>query len=187
MLAIKNATVNTVTNGIIEKGTVLIDGNRIRAVGKRVAVPKDADVIDASGRYVMPGIIDAHCHICVYQSPHPSNDMYDLNESTYPTTPHVRALEAVYTDDLAIKEARRGGLTTVCTLPGSTNVCGGTGVVLKLKEAKTVEEMVIPGKEPMKFALGENPRATFGKRNEYFKTRMGIGGCFREFLSYAKK
>ncbi len=187
MLAIKNGRIYTVSDGVIENGTVLIDGDKIKAVGRNVRIPKGSDVIDATGKSVMPGIIDAHCHISVYQSPRRTGDSYDLNESTSPTTPHIRAIDALNPEDYAIKMARKSGFTTVCSLPGSTNICGGMGVVYKLKKAKTVFDMVIPGKEPMKFALGENPRSVFGKRNQYFKTRMGIAGHFREFLAYAKQ
>lgn len=186
MLAIKNGKIYTVSDGVIENGTVLIDGEKIKAVGKNVRIPKGSEVIDATGKSVMPGIIDAHCHISVYQSPRLSGDDYDLNESTSPTTPHIRALDALNPGDFAITMARKSGFTAVCTLPGSTNICGGTGVVFKLKKAKTVFDMVIPGKEPMKFALGENPRKVYGKQNR-FKTRMGVAGYFREFLAYAKR
>ncbi len=187
MLAIKNAKIYTVTNGVIEKGTVLIDGDKIKAVGEKVRIPKGSDVIDATGKCVMPGMIDAHTHVSVMTSPLAQTELTDHNESSVPATPYVRALDAIYPYDAAVKTARSAGLTTVCSLPGSINVIGGTGVVIKLKQAETAEEMVVPALEQMKFAFGENPRNKYNERNMTPKTRMGVASVLRENLFNAKK
>ena len=186
MLAIKNAKIYTVTKGTIDKGTILIEDGKIKAVGKRVRVPEGCEIIDASGKCVMPGLIEAHGHLSVMLGMTSKGDKTDHNESSNPITPHVRAIDALYPYDFGIEMARRSGVTTACSLPGSVNLCGGTGVVFKLKKVETAPEMVIEGKEPMKFALGENPKNNYAERNVTPKTRMGEAAALREFLYNAK-
>ncbi len=186
MLAITNGKIITVTNGTIENGTVLIKDGKIAKVGKKVAIPKDAEIIDATGKYVMPGLIEAHGHISVEGVPRARGELVDLNETSSPNTSQIRALDALNPHDGAIAQSRQGGLTSFCSLPGSANICGGTGIVFKLKEASTIFEMIYPGSEMMKFALGENPRSTYNARNVMPKTRMGNGAIMRELLFNAK-
>ncbi|MBQ7625253.1 MAG: amidohydrolase [Clostridia bacterium] len=186
MLAIKNGKVMTITRGTIENGTVLINDGKIKAVGKSIKIPKGADVIDATGKVVMPGLIEAHGHISVEAIPRARGEVTDLNETSSPNTCQIRALDALNPFDGAIPSARRGGLTSFCTLPGSANICGGTGIVFKLKDANTVYDMIYEGSEVMKFAMGENPRDTYNGRNVMPKTRMGCGAVLREILFNAK-
>lgn len=181
MIAIKCGKVNTITNGIIEDAVVLVENGKIKAIGKGVEIPSDAEVIDASNCLVMPGLIDAHTHISTFSEPSTKNGMIDGNEMSDPITPHIRAMDALNPFDFAISRVRDAGFTTVCTLPGSANVIGGTGIVLKLR-GNTAEEMIIPGTEQMKMALGENPRGVYGGDKKMPMTRMGVAGIWRETL-----
>ncbi len=188
-IAIKNGKVLTITRGTIEGGTVLIDGGKIKEVGKNVAIPSGAEVVDATGCWVMPGLIDAHSHVAIFGEPMvPATD--DGNEMTDPITPHVRAIDAINPADPAIRDTLSAGVTALWTGPGSGNVIGGTGVVVKLT-GRTVEEMVVPGSESMKMALGENPKRTYGTQHKFPSTRMGNAAALREALvkaqDYAEK
>lgn len=185
MLAITNGTLMTITRGTIRDGTLLVEGGRIAALGKDVAVPSGAEVIDAGRRFVMPGLIDAHCHTGVF----PDGVGYmesDGNEATDPVTPHLRAIDAVHPDDMAFRDLREAGVTTINTGPGSANVIGGQFACLKTKKAKTVEEMVIMAPSGMKMALGENPKRTYGDQKKLPSTRMGNAAQLRAVLVSAQ-
>ena len=187
MIAIKNGKVVTVTDKTFEHGTVLIEDGKILAVGENIEIPSDAQVIDASGCWVTPGLIDCHTHISNFNEPstNPSIPL-DGNEMSSPITPQVRAMDAVNPHDYAISKVRDAGFTTVCILPGSANVIGGTGIVIKLRDAQTAEEMILPGTEQMKFAMGENPKRCYGTDRKYPMTRMGLASLMRETLFKAK-
>lgn len=191
MLAIKGGKVVTITNGIIENGTVLIENGRITAVGPaaEVAVPEGAEVIDAQGKWVTPGLIDAHTHISTFNEPQTmptSYISYDGNEVSDPVTPHIRGVDALNPRDMAVGIVRAAGVTTCYTGPGSANIVGGTGICFKTKDAKTVFDFIIPGTECMKFALGENPKRVYGSDKKMPVTRMGVGALLRETLFRAK-
>ncbi len=132
MLAIKGGKVYTITKGVIDGGTVLVDGGKIVKVGKRIKVPDDAEVIDVSGKVVMPGLVEAHCHIGISEEKIGWAGS-DGNEATDPATPHMRALDGIKAnaDEGGLEAALKAGITTVQILPGSANVIGGTGVVVK--------------------------------------------------------
>ncbi|HHY35965.1 MAG TPA: amidohydrolase [Firmicutes bacterium] len=190
MLAITNAKIYTITKGVIPRGTVLVEGGRIREVGPNVPVPKDAKVIDAAGKTVTPGLIDAHSHLAVFGEPSVWANA-DGNEMTNPITPQLRAIDALNPQDPAIRDVLSGGVTTVYTGPGSANIIGGTGIAIKLR-GRTAEEMVIPGTEGMKMALGENPKRVYGEmKKQYPATRMANAAALREALvnaqNYIKK
>lgn len=190
MLAITNAKIYTITKGVIPRGTVLVEGGRIREVGPNVPVPKDAKVIDATGKTVTPGLIDAHSHLAVFGEPSVWANA-DGNEMTNPITPQLRAIDALNPQDPAIRDVLSGGVTTVYTGPGSANIIGGTGIAIKLR-GRTAEEMVIPGTEGMKMALGENPKRVYGEmKKQYPATRMANAAALREALvnaqNYIKK
>ena len=185
MLAIRGGKVVTITHGTIDGGTVLIDGGKIVAVGKDVVIPAQAEVLDAAGKWVMPGLIDAHSHISLWGDPMLwAND--DINEMTSPNTAQLRGRDALNPQDPAIPIVVRAGVTTVFTGPGSGNVIGGTGMVVKLR-GETAEEMIIPGTEGMKMALGENPKRVYGEgQKKYPATRMGNAAVLRESLVEAQ-
>ncbi|MBQ7625251.1 MAG: amidohydrolase [Clostridia bacterium] len=187
MLAVKNGKIMTITRGTIENGTVLIDNGKIKAVGNALKIPRGAEVIDATGKTVTPGLIETHGHVSVHNAPLAHGEIMDVNDSSSPNTCQVRALDALNPFDVSIPSVRRGGLTSFCTLPGSANICGGTGIVFKLKDANTVYDMIYEGSECMKFAMGENPRDVYNKRNIMPKTRMGCGAVLREILFKAKE
>lgn len=186
MLAIKGGKILTVTNGEIKKGNILIENGKIVAVGDSVEIPKDAKVIDADGKWITPGLIDVHTHISVKEEPSAMPKLGDTLENTDPVTPYVRAIDSLNPFDSAIEAVRDAGFTTCCTLPGSGNLIGGQSVVFKTKVAETVMELVIPGKEQMKMALGENPRRIHGTKGKSPRTRLGNGAVLREALFKAK-
>jgi len=187
MLAIKGGKVLTITKGIIDDGVVLVEGGKIRAVGADLKVPADAKVINARRKVVMPGLVEAHCHIGIYE------EMIgwagsDGNEMTEPVTPHMRAIDAVKAnaDEGGLEAALKTGVTTAQILPGSANVIGGTGVIVKTAPKVVVDEMVVRDPSGMKIAFGENPRRVYGV--EYKKlpsTRMGVAALLREWFNKA--
>lgn len=185
MKAIINGRVVTVTGSIYENGTILYDNGRIIAVGENIDVPADAEIIDATNCYVTPGLIDCHTHLCTFQGRSTLPDVKDGNEYSSPITPQVRALDAIYPDDVAVEITRKAGFTTVYTGPGSANLICGTGCSMKLR-GHTAEEMVIPGSEMMKFAFGENPKRFYGLNSKMPVTRMGSAALTRETLYKAK-
>lgn len=187
MLAIKDGRVLTATDKEYLKATLLIEGGKILAIGENLAIPSDAQVIDAQGCWVTPGLIDTHTHIGIWGEPNTRGGISDGNETAAdPTTPYIRALDAFNVCDPGIRSAREAGFTTCCTLPGSGNVLGGTGFAYKLNPKETVDQMMIPGTEVMKFALGENPRFNYGTKGKSPKTRMGVGAVLRQALFDAK-
>lgn len=187
MIAITNGKVVTVTGETYEKGTVLVDEGKIAAVGKNVEIPADAQIIDAEGCWVTPGLIDCHTHISNFNEPRTNPSIpLDGNEMSSPITPQVRAIDAVNPYDYAIDVVRKAGFSTVCILPGSANLIGGTGTVIKLRKVETAEEMEVPGCEQMKFAMGENPKRCYGTDRKLPMTRMGVAALIRETLYKAK-
>ena len=184
MLAIKGGKILTITDGVIEGGTILIDGGKIVKVGKRIKVPEDAEVIDVTGKVVMPGLIDAHCHIGIIEEKIGWAGG-DGNEATDPATPHMRALDAIKAnaDEGGLEAAVKAGITTVQILPGSANVIGGTGVVVKTAPKVVTDDMVIRNPSGMKIAFGENPRRVYGEGlKKTPSTRMGVAAVLREWL-----
>lgn len=172
-LFIKDGTLFTITKGTIQKGSILIKDGKIADIGENLKPPKDAVVVDATGKYVMPGIIDVHSHMGVYAWPGVDANS-DGNEMTNPVTAQVRAADAVNIEDPAIWRAIAGGTTTVQILPGSGNLIGGQSVVVKLKPGRSLDDMLFKGAPPgLKMAMGENPKRVYGSRNQSPMTRMG--------------
>ena len=186
MIALTNAKIITVTNGIYENGTVLVDHGKIVSVGN-VEVPENAEVVDCSGKWITPGLIDAHTHISTFNEPQTMPGSYDGNEITNPNTSFVRGIDALNPFDMAIRAAREAGFTTCYTGPGSANVIGGTGLSFKCKKGTTVYDIAIEGSEMMKMALGENPKRCYGPNKIMPMTRMGTGAVLREALYNAKQ
>jgi imidazolonepropionase-like amidohydrolase len=185
-ILIKGGTLLTVTRGTIDKGDLLIRDGRIAALGRDLPAPSGARVIDAAGRYVMPGIIDTHSHMGVY--PWPGVDANsDGNEMTDPINPAMRAVDAVWTEDPGFARARAGGVTTVQVIPGSGNLIGGEGVTLKLRPGADIGRMLFQGApRGIKMALGENPKRSYGSRDKLPSTRMGNMALFRDAFNQAR-
>ncbi len=185
MLAIVNGKILTITRGTIDKGTILVEDGKIKAVGPDVSVPEGAEVIDASGMWVTPGFIDAHSHIGLFGEP-AVRATRDGNEVTDPITPQLRGIDSLNPDDPSFADALGGGVTALYTGPGSANVIGGTGLVIKLA-GRTAEEMALPGTEGMKMALGENPKRVYGEgKSKAPATRMAIAALLRDALVKAQ-
>ncbi len=185
MIAIVNGKVMTITQGTFDPGVVLIEGGRIVAVGEHIEVPEDAEVYDAAGKVVMPGMIDAHSHVSIF--PDKIGWEYaDGNELTDPITPHLRALDAVNPDDPGFLDLVQAGVTTVNTGPGSGNLVGGQWVCVKTNPKPRIDQMVLLEPAGMKMALGENPRRVYGSQNKMPSTRMGNAAVLRSALIDAR-
>lgn len=189
--ALVGATVFTGTGEKIEGGTVLMKDGKIEAVGANVAVPAGYTVIDAKGKWVTPGIIDAHSHLGVYAQPG-VNALSDGNEAVNPNTAEVWAEHSVWPQDEAFNAVRRGGVTSLLILPGSANLFGGRSVTLKNVPSTTMQGMKFPGAPyGLKMACGENPKRVYGTKNQTPATRMGNVAGYRkawlEAAKYAKK
>ncbi len=183
-LAITNGKLYTITQGVIEQGTILCEDGKIIAVGTDVVVPADAQIIDAQGKVVTPGLIDAHSHIGLFGEPSlPATA--DGNEKTGPMQSGLFGIDALNPADPAFPQVLAAGVTTVYTGPGSSNIIGGTGMAIKTL-GRTVDEMLIPGSEGMKMALGENPKRNYGAINKMPGTRMGNAAVLREALISAQ-
>lgn len=185
MLLIKNAKIYTMAGTVIENGCVLVEGKTIKEVGTDVVAPLDAKVIDAEGKFLFPGFIDAHCHIGMWEEGI-GFEGEDGNEMTDPTTPHLRAIDAINPMDEAFELALKGGVTTAASGPGSANVIGGTFCVLKL-HGNRVDDMVINERLAMKCAFGENPKRVYAGQKKMPMTRMGTAAKLRETLAKAKE
>ena len=187
MIALTNCKAVTITDGLIEKATILIEGGLIKAVGQDVELPEDARVINLKGKYVTPGFIDVHCHFSAMGEPRARGGGDDGNEVSSPVTAHIRIVDALDPFGIAIPLVRTAGFTTCYTMPGSANIIGGTGIAFKLKDGKCIDDIIIPGTEMMKMALGENPKGVYGQRKQMPITRMGNAAVLRETLFNAKE
>lgn len=185
MRAIKNAKIYTVTGPVYENGTVLVDNGKIVAVGDDVPIPADACVVDAGGRSLFPGFVDAHCHLGMWESGI-GFEGDDGNEITDPVTPHMRAIDGFNPMDITVEEARNAGVTSCATGPGSANVLGGTFMAIKTV-GKRVDDMVIKNPIAMKCAFGENPKRCYNAKGKMPMTRMGTAALLRETLFKAKR
>jgi imidazolonepropionase-like amidohydrolase len=186
LIAVKGKKVLTITNGVMENGVVLINEGKIKALGPDLKVPDGVKTLKA--KYVMPGLVEAHCHIGIWEEKIGWAGS-DGNEMTEPATPHVRALDGIKAnaDEGGLEAALYEGITTAQVLPGSANVIGGTGVALKTAPKTTVDEMVIKDPSGMKIAFGENPRRVYGvEQKKMPSTRMGVAGVLREWLQKTK-
>ncbi len=166
--------------------TLFVDGGKIADVVAGLD-PRGADeVIDASKLVVTPGLIDAHTHIGTYCEGFPA-EMEDANDMVNPVAPQLRILDAIYQDDTAFADALAGGVTCVQTLPGSGNVIGGQGAVVKTATSRggrklVVEEMLVRAPSSMKAALGENPVRVYKEKGKLPNTRMGSAALMRQAL-----
>ncbi len=180
-VVIRNATVMTATDGgTLKNASVLLRDGKVVAVGASVDAPSDAIVIDGTGKYVTPGLIDTHSHLGVYAAPGVAS-LSDGNEATSPNTAQVWAEHSVWPQDPQIPLTLAGGVTTMLILPGSANLFGGRGVVVRNIPQRTVQDMKFPGAPyALKMACGENPKRVYGGRGRFPSTRMGNMAGFRE-------
>lgn len=177
-IVIKNATVMTASHGTIQHGSVWVHNGKIAGVGTSVDAPASAVVIDASGKYLTPGIIDPHSHSALDG---------DVNEATSPVTPSMMMIDAFDNRDAALYRALAGGVTTELLLHGSANMIGGQAVVIKNKFGLARDAMLFPNApRSIKFASGENPKRVYGSRNQLPSTRMGNFEVMRQSFEDAK-
>jgi imidazolonepropionase-like amidohydrolase len=177
-IALKGGTILTITNGTIENGTIVIQGGKITAIGKNVNIPAGIRVIDVTGKFIMPGVIDSHSHIA----------LTDVNEATDPVTPQIWMWEALDPGSDSIRKTLAGGVTTVKTMHGSANVIGGVNVTIKLKYDRPIEELIISGvRQQLKMALGENPKRLYGGKGRSPSTRMGSAYVARKAFIEAQE
>src|ERR1700688_4830885 len=185
-VVIQNATVMTVTKGTIEKGSVVLQDGKIVAVGAKVNIPAGATIIDGTGKYVIPGIIDCHSHIATEA----------VNEGTLSVSSMVGVGDTLNPEDIAIYRAMAGGVTTANILHGSANSIGGKTVVIKTRWGQDAQGLIFEGATPgIKFALGENPKRAGNSQGgrgaapvnlRYPATRMGVEDTIREAFNEAK-
>ena len=183
-LALVDGCLMTVTNGVIRKGTLMIRNASIEAVGAKVRLPRDAEVWNVKGKVIIPGMIDAHTHLGLRQDG-VGAEQSDEDEVEDPIVPQLRALDAINPEDIAFRDALRGGVTTVGIMPGSYNVICGQPAAVKTV-GRTVEEMLVKAPVGMKIAFGERPKRAYGARKKSPMTRMGIAAILREALAEAQ-
>ena len=184
---IRNATILTGTGQRIDGGSIVLQNGVIAAVGANVSVPAGATVIDATGKWVTPGIIDTHSHLGNYASPGIESQA-DGNELTDPNTAEVWAEHGVWPQDPGFGYALAGGITSLQILPGSGNLFGGRGVTLKNVPSRTVQGMKFPNApQALKMACGENPKRVYGQQNRFPASAMGNGAGYRTGWIKAQK
>jgi imidazolonepropionase-like amidohydrolase len=179
-IAITGGYIVPVTSHPVGGGTVLIRDGKIAAVGAGLDIPGDATVIDAAGRWVLPGFVEAHGHVGVHEEGEGWAGA-DSNELTEPVTAHVRALDAINPADLGFRDAIGGGVLAVNVNPGSGNPIGGQTAAIKCW-GRTVDEMLLRAPAGMKSALGENPKRVYGDRKQQPATRLGTAAVIRGAL-----
>lgn len=185
MLLIKNGTIFTMEGRILEGASLLIMDGRIKEIGESIDVPLDAEIIDAQGKIVMPGIIDAHCHLGLWEDGI-GFEGADGNEMTHPVTPHLRAIDGINPMDRTFREAYEGGITCVASGPGSSNVLGGQFAVIKT-HGERIDNMIVKDPVAIKCAFGENPKRIYNEKNQAPSTRMATAAILRETLNKARE
>jgi imidazolonepropionase-like amidohydrolase len=191
VIAIRGATILTAAGQRFDAGTIVLERGAIKYVGAADApVPAGALVIDGKGKFVTPGIIDAHSHMGVYSAPN-AKAHGDGNEAVGPVTAHARAEYGFWPQDPQLARAASGGVTTALILPGSANLIGGRGFTVTMRPSRTAAEAAFPGAPPtVKMACGENPKRVYGEKGGP-QTRMAEYAAFRaafgEAAVYAAK
>ncbi len=183
-MKITNALLYTMTGEKINNGAVVFDKKIIYA-GEAKFAPEDDDVIDVCGAVVMPGLIDAHCHVGMFEDSL-GFEGDDGNEDTDPVTPQLRAIDGINPQDRAFSDACRAGVTTVVTGPGSANPVGGQFAAVKTYGV-CVDDMIVKAPCAMKMALGENPKSVYNEKSQAPATRMGTVSLIRELFFKASE
>ena len=185
MLLIKNGLVKTMEGPDIVGGDVLIDGGKIVAVGKNLEVSTGTELLDATGLLVAPGFVEGHCHVGLHEEIVGAVGL-DINETSSPITPQMRAIDAINPMDEGLANALHAGVTCAVTGPGSANVVGGTFCAIKLF-GKRVDKMIVKNPVAMKIALGENPKRVYGGKQQSPVTRMATASLLRGLLFKARE
>lgn len=192
MLVIINGKIKTMEDRVYEDGYVRIEQGRISAVGDMrecdrnlLKSRKDIRVIDAKGNLVMPGIIEAHCHMGITEEKK-GMEGDDCNENVDPITPYLRAIDAINPMDAAFHDALQAGITSAMIGPGSANVVGGQFAFLKT-HGRCIDRMIVKAPAAMKVAFGENPKVNYSGQGNSPATRMAIAAMLREELTKAKE
>jgi len=184
MIAVVDGKIYTMAGAPIDKGVLLIEDGKILDVGEELEIPTDCQIIDAKGKFVFPGFIDAHTHVGIFEEVI-GEVGEDGNEWTDPVTPHLRAIDAVNPRDKAFEDAVKGGITCVFTGPGSANVIGGQSIAIKT-HGHIIDKMVVKAPAGLKVAFGENPKRVYGEQKKMPSTRMGTAALLRETLVKAQ-
>ncbi|NLL78136.1 MAG: amidohydrolase [Clostridiales bacterium] len=189
-----NGKIVTMTGSLYSNGYIRIENNKISQVGKMSELNKngklpfpcsDTEVIDVKGRLVMPGLIEAHCHMGITEQKK-GMEGDDCNENIEPVTPYLRAIDAINPMDAAFGDAVRAGITSAMIGPGSSNPIGGQFVFMKTK-GRRIDDLVVLAPAAMKIAFGENPKVNFLNQKKMPVTRMGIAALIREELMKAEQ
>jgi imidazolonepropionase-like amidohydrolase len=177
-VAITNAKLVPVASDVIENGTIVVVDGVIRELGADVAVPDGVPVVDAGGKAVYPGFVEAHGHIGVHEEAEgwAGND---TNEMTDPNGAGLRAIDGINIEDEGFRDALVGGVTSAVIKPGSGNPIGGQTVAIKTWGGRTVDEQVISDAVSVKSALGENPKRVYGDKKQLPSTRLGVASVIR--------
>lgn len=184
MLLIKNGKIITMSDKNYENGCILIHDNKIVDIQEYIEESDNMEVIDVNRAWVMPGIIEAHCHIGLSEEGI-RFEGDDINEATNPITAHLRAIDAINPLDIAFTDAIKGGITSAMTGPGSANVCGGKFVFMKMA-GESIDDMIVENDYAMKVAFGENPKRVYSSKSTSPSTRMATASILREALLKAK-
>lgn len=184
MLLIRNGNIHTMAGEVIEGGSILIENGKVKEIGKDIVGPLDAEIIDAGGKMVLPGLIDAHCHVGLFESGI-GFEGNDGNEMTDPVTPHLRAIDGINPMDETLREAYEAGVTSAAAGPGSANVVGGQFALIKTY-GNRIDDMIIDDSIAMKIAFGENPKRVYNGMKKSPSTRMATAAILRETLFKAK-
>ena len=185
VVAVVGGYVVPVVSEPIDGGTVLVVDGRITAVGADVEVPDGARIIDATGRWVLPGFVESHGHVGLHEEGEGMAGN-DTNEMTTPNAAAVRAIDAINIEDEGFRDALSGGVTAIVVKPGSGNPIGGQSVAIKAWGGRTVDEQVISASVSVKSALGENPKRVYGERKQTPSTRLGTALVIREAFRQAQ-
>ena len=187
MLTIIHGKIKTMTGTDYEDGFLQIEKGKITAIGEMEDSPvkeSGKNVLNARGNLVMPGIIEAHCHLGITEEKK-GMEGDDCNESVDPLTPYLRAVDAINPMDAAFDDALRAGITSVMAGPGSSNVVGGQFAFLKT-HGRCIDHMIVKAPAAMKVAFGENPKVNYSGQNVSPATRMAVAAMLREELFRAQ-